>query len=259
MKKIAHYLPLVTLYLSTTPCFSALLLQETKGNDPQEIISLKVIFSEEEEEFNLQASPQSTILDVKNMLEKETDLDAEYQKLTFKNKILEDEHILSHYIAHKSAELRLSELIKEIKFSFVPIKGQEPVAIKEDLQAQPAANQGLDWEPGLNLIGRCENATCTALYKDNVVAPKGYSKNFNIGKEIRQTKCPCCQHKLKDITNFMFSYCKYTIEGESEQSGDFNYTNTHTDINGYETFLFEEHNTKLDTFFYLEVSVEKLN
>ena len=50
-------------------------VMETKGND-EDKISLKVLsfLSGDEEKLNLQASPQRTILDVKKMIAKHTDI-----------------------------------------------------------------------------------------------------------------------------------------------------------------------------------------
>ena len=66
--------------------------------------------------------------------------------------------------------------------------------------------------PGLNLKGKCKNLQCDA--KNEVIwIQKGFG-TFFINKEAQMSKCPKCDKKAEDITNFGYYNCKIKVEGK---------------------------------------------
>ena len=72
---------------------------------------------------------------------------------------------------------------------------------------------------GLNLFGKCKTRECIA-YKEKVLHKLGLGF-FNIAKEKELAKCPCCKQKLIEVTNMVFSKCKYKVEGMSSDGKEY--------------------------------------
>ena len=116
--------------------------------------------------------------------------------------------------------------------------------------------------PGLNMEGKCMNEKCDFYKKTNVIFQVGLGKK-EIGKLTCKSECPGCKQKLRNVSNMIFSECKYSYEGtinmdpenedaehkEVKKSGE-------TERDGYATFE-KEGFKDLKNWIYLEVTCEK--
>ena len=78
--------------------------------------------------------------------------------------------------------------------------------------------------PGVNLVGTHEiDSSCCAKGQTDVESQHGVGF-FNIGKEICQSFCPLCKQSLKNVTNVVFSQCKFKIDGMTKDKKKINFS-----------------------------------
>lgn len=239
---------------SIVPIFSAQeLVQDTSGGDALKVLVLTIVslLKDKEEVFKIETQLDHPISFLQNKIEEKTNIPAQHQQLAFKKTYLDPQNPLSAYPIHDGAELCVFERTKALKFS----KLENKIEMKSE-NDEGLPSKGLEFFPGLNLVGACKNQNCDATYKHQVMAPKGFGK-FELLKERRTTRCPCCNAKLTNISSCAFSYCKYLIEGEKVNGGDFSKQGIHRDIQGSELFLAGDDEND-ETYYYLTITVKKL-
>ena len=72
---------------------------------------------------------------------------------------------------------------------------------------------------GLSIQSTCKNKSCIA-HDDTIYIQLGFVRNWNLLNNLEKVVCPACNKRAMP-SNFGFFNCRYEIEYEKNEDGDF--------------------------------------
>ena len=158
--------------------------------------------------------PSQSVKYLKSLIQVQSGIPTDQQRLVFKGKLLEDESDLNTYelcpdsILHLVLRLRGGGCGVPSSFEFNSMSQQVNIEFSESAPDWRAVNPGISW------FGDCFNSECVAFNKE-VVSNHGFGV-FDVRTERSKAKCMMCKQTFGNVDVCGFFACKFRYFGVLE-------------------------------------------